>query len=79
MLYYVKDPEATINFFQSLLDKDGKLLIILVSGKWLELILNLVIALMWCVYTMLCKSLGSLRNVLVFHENACFQLNYNRF
>ncbi|XP_026233008.1 histamine N-methyltransferase [Anabas testudineus] len=33
MLYYVKDPEATINFFQSLLDKDGKLLIILVSGE----------------------------------------------
>uniref|UniRef100_A0A3Q3MJD7 Histamine N-methyltransferase n=1 Tax=Mastacembelus armatus TaxID=205130 RepID=A0A3Q3MJD7_9TELE len=31
MLYYVKDPEATINFFHSLLDKNGKLLIILVS------------------------------------------------
>ncbi|XP_029981533.1 histamine N-methyltransferase [Sphaeramia orbicularis] len=32
MLYYVKDPGATISFFQSLLDKNGKLLIILVSG-----------------------------------------------
>ncbi|XP_033966519.1 histamine N-methyltransferase-like isoform X3 [Pseudochaenichthys georgianus] len=32
MLYYVKDPGATIEFFQSLLDKKGKLLIILVSG-----------------------------------------------
>ncbi|XP_028993039.1 histamine N-methyltransferase-like [Betta splendens] len=33
MLYYVKDPEATIDFFQSLLDNNGKLLIILVSGE----------------------------------------------
>ncbi|XP_010793048.1 histamine N-methyltransferase [Notothenia coriiceps] len=33
MLYYVKDPRATIEFFQSLLDKKGKLLIILVSGE----------------------------------------------
>lgn len=33
MLYYVKDTEATISFFQSLLNKNGKLLIILVSGK----------------------------------------------
>ncbi|TKS67459.1 Histamine N-methyltransferase [Collichthys lucidus] len=33
MLYYVKDPEATINFFHSLLNKNGKLLIILVSGE----------------------------------------------
>ncbi|XP_051564773.1 histamine N-methyltransferase isoform X4 [Myxocyprinus asiaticus] len=33
MLYYVKDPEATVSFFRSLLDKDGKLLIILVSGE----------------------------------------------
>ncbi|XP_049450578.1 histamine N-methyltransferase-like [Epinephelus fuscoguttatus] len=33
MLYYVKDPGATISFFQSLLDKSGKLLIILVSGE----------------------------------------------
>ncbi|XP_028250272.1 histamine N-methyltransferase [Parambassis ranga] len=33
MLYYVKDPEATLRFFQSLLDKNGKLLIILVSGE----------------------------------------------
>ncbi|XP_034549029.1 histamine N-methyltransferase-like isoform X2 [Notolabrus celidotus] len=33
MLYYVKDPEATVSFFQSLLDKNGKLLIILVSGE----------------------------------------------
>ncbi|KAM3607947.1 uncharacterized protein V6R79_016776 [Siganus canaliculatus] len=33
MLYYVKDPGATVNFFQSLLDKNGKLLIILVSGE----------------------------------------------
>lgn len=39
MLYYVKDPGATISFFQSLLDKNGKLLIILVSGKWMDLIL----------------------------------------
>lgn len=38
MLYYVKDPAATISFFQSLLDKNGKLLIILVSGKWIDLI-----------------------------------------
>ncbi|XP_077437174.1 histamine N-methyltransferase-like [Vanacampus margaritifer] len=33
MLYYVKDVEATIRFFRSLLDKNGKLLIILVSGE----------------------------------------------
>nr|XP_057937132.1 histamine N-methyltransferase-like isoform X2 [Doryrhamphus excisus]XP_057937133.1 histamine N-methyltransferase-like isoform X2 [Doryrhamphus excisus]XP_057937134.1 histamine N-methyltransferase-like isoform X2 [Doryrhamphus excisus] len=33
MLYYVKDVDATIRFFQSLLDKNGKLLIILVSGE----------------------------------------------
>ncbi|KAM9486071.1 histamine N-methyltransferase-like isoform 2-T2 [Clarias gariepinus] len=33
MLYYVNDPEATISFFRSLLHKDGKLLIILVSGQ----------------------------------------------
>ncbi|KAM9850827.1 histamine N-methyltransferase isoform 1-T2 [Aulostomus maculatus] len=33
MLYYVKDPGATISFFQSLLDKNGKLIIILVSGE----------------------------------------------
>ncbi|XP_004563174.1 histamine N-methyltransferase [Maylandia zebra] len=33
MLYYVKDPEATVRFFQGLLGKNGKLLIILVSGK----------------------------------------------
>lgn len=33
MLYYVKDPEATVRFFESLLGKNGKLLIILVSGK----------------------------------------------
>ncbi|KAL6100602.1 hnmt [Pungitius sinensis] len=33
MLYYVKDPGATINFFRSLLDNNGKLLIILVSGE----------------------------------------------
>jgi len=32
MLYYVKDPEATVSFFRNLLEKDGKLLIILVSG-----------------------------------------------
>lgn len=51
MLYYVKDPGATINFFQSLLDKNGKLLIILVSGKWMELILNLFITLMCFMYT----------------------------
>uniref|UniRef100_A0A3Q3W023 Histamine N-methyltransferase n=1 Tax=Mola mola TaxID=94237 RepID=A0A3Q3W023_MOLML len=33
MLYYVKDPEATVSFFQSLLNTNGKLLIILVSGE----------------------------------------------
>uniref|UniRef100_A0A8C6V4H4 Histamine N-methyltransferase n=1 Tax=Neogobius melanostomus TaxID=47308 RepID=A0A8C6V4H4_9GOBI len=33
VLYYVKDPGATISFFQSLLDKNGKLLIILASGE----------------------------------------------
>nr|XP_055072376.1 histamine N-methyltransferase-like isoform X1 [Misgurnus anguillicaudatus] len=33
MLYYVKDPEATVSFFRSLLDEDGKLLISLVSGE----------------------------------------------
>lgn len=33
MLYYVKDPGATITFFHSLLNKNGKLLIILVSGN----------------------------------------------
>lgn len=33
MLYYVKDPGATISFFQSLLDKNGKLIIMLVSGE----------------------------------------------
>ncbi|XP_066543112.1 histamine N-methyltransferase-like [Hoplias malabaricus] len=32
MLYYVKDPEATIEFFRSLLNKDGKLLIIVGAG-----------------------------------------------
>lgn len=39
MLYYVKDPGATVSFFQSLLDKNGKLVIILVSGEWMDLIL----------------------------------------
>ncbi|TRY98319.1 hypothetical protein DNTS_031702 [Danionella cerebrum] len=33
MLYYVKDPKATVSFFRSLLDKEGRLLIILVSGE----------------------------------------------
>ncbi|KAJ7992793.1 hypothetical protein DPEC_G00282380 [Dallia pectoralis] len=33
MLYYVKDPVATVSFYQSLLNENGKLLIILVSGK----------------------------------------------
>ncbi|KAM9305792.1 histamine N-methyltransferase [Gastrophryne carolinensis] len=33
MLYYVKDVPATLKFFKSLLAADGKLLIILVSGK----------------------------------------------
>ncbi|XP_056899577.1 histamine N-methyltransferase-like isoform X2 [Takifugu flavidus] len=33
MLYYVNDPEATVRFFQSLLSENGKLLVILVSGK----------------------------------------------
>uniref|UniRef100_A0A8C4Z5N3 Histamine N-methyltransferase n=1 Tax=Gadus morhua TaxID=8049 RepID=A0A8C4Z5N3_GADMO len=32
VLYYVKDPDATISFFQSLLSQTGKLLITLVSG-----------------------------------------------
>lgn len=40
MLYYVKDPGATISFFQSLLDKNGKLLIILVSGELIDVNLN---------------------------------------
>uniref|UniRef100_A0A3Q3QAK1 Uncharacterized protein n=1 Tax=Monopterus albus TaxID=43700 RepID=A0A3Q3QAK1_MONAL len=35
MLYFVKDPGATISFFQSLLNKNGKLVIILVSGNGL--------------------------------------------
>ncbi|XP_030642849.1 histamine N-methyltransferase-like [Chanos chanos] len=33
MLYYVKDPEATVSFYRSLLNKNGKLVIILVSGE----------------------------------------------
>ncbi|KAK7129419.1 hypothetical protein R3I94_017584 [Phoxinus phoxinus] len=33
MLYYVKDPAATVSFFRSLLDKDGKLMISLASGE----------------------------------------------
>ncbi|XP_068594191.1 histamine N-methyltransferase-like [Cebidichthys violaceus] len=33
MLYYVKDPGATMSFFRSLLDKNGKLLLILVSAN----------------------------------------------
>ncbi|XP_061092951.1 histamine N-methyltransferase-like [Conger conger] len=33
MLYYIADPGATVSFFRSLLNKNGKLLIILVSGK----------------------------------------------
>lgn len=33
MLYYVNDPEATVRFFRSLLSVNGKLLLILVSGK----------------------------------------------
>ncbi|XP_075965512.1 histamine N-methyltransferase isoform X2 [Anarhichas minor] len=33
MLYYVKDPGATMSFFRSLLDKNGKLLLMLVSGE----------------------------------------------
>lgn len=33
MLYYVKDPEATVSFFRSLLSSSGKLVIILVAGK----------------------------------------------
>ncbi|XP_053733170.1 histamine N-methyltransferase isoform X1 [Synchiropus splendidus] len=33
MLYYVKDVGATVDFFHSLLDKSGKLLILLVSGE----------------------------------------------
>lgn len=43
MLYYVKDPEATVSFFRSLLDKNGKLLIILVSSKKMKtLFLSLI-------------------------------------
>ncbi|XP_076119701.1 histamine N-methyltransferase-like [Alosa pseudoharengus] len=33
MLYYVKDPEATVSFFRSLLSENGKLVIILVAGQ----------------------------------------------
>ncbi|KAL2081499.1 hypothetical protein ACEWY4_023352 [Coilia grayii] len=33
MLYYVKDPDATVSFFRSLLSDSGKLVIILVSGQ----------------------------------------------
>ncbi|KAJ8350257.1 hypothetical protein SKAU_G00253870 [Synaphobranchus kaupii] len=33
MLYYVADPIATVSFFRSLLNKNGKLMIILVSDK----------------------------------------------
>ncbi|XP_062390052.1 histamine N-methyltransferase [Sardina pilchardus] len=33
MLYYVKDPEATVSFFRSLLSENGKLVIILVAGE----------------------------------------------
>ncbi|KAM4608284.1 histamine N-methyltransferase-like [Polymixia lowei] len=50
MLYYVKDPEATVSFFRSLLNKNGKLLVILVSGEsgWGKL---------WRTYrTQLCNS-----------------------
>ncbi|XP_076858360.1 histamine N-methyltransferase-like [Brachyhypopomus gauderio] len=38
-LYYVEDPESAILFFQSLLQKNGKLLLILVSGEgsWAKL------------------------------------------
>ncbi|KAK1789226.1 hypothetical protein P4O66_015171 [Electrophorus voltai] len=38
-LYYVEDSEATILFFKSLLEKNGKLLILLVSGEgsWAKL------------------------------------------
>ncbi|XP_060786484.1 histamine N-methyltransferase-like isoform X2 [Neoarius graeffei] len=65
MLYYVSDPEATVSFFRSLLHKDGKLLIILVSGQsgWGRL---------WRTYqAQLCKSdisqcitTGDIRNFL---------------
>ncbi|KAK3568734.1 hypothetical protein QTP86_015407, partial [Hemibagrus guttatus] len=33
MLYYVNNPKVTVSFFKSLLNKDRKLLIILVSGQ----------------------------------------------
>ncbi|KAJ8255680.1 hypothetical protein COCON_G00195440 [Conger conger] len=33
MLYYVADPHATVSFFRSLLNENGKLIIILVSDK----------------------------------------------
>ncbi|OPJ79737.1 histamine N-methyltransferase [Patagioenas fasciata monilis] len=36
MLYYVKDVPATIRYFQSLLEAQGKLLIILVSERFVE-------------------------------------------
>ncbi|XP_076858359.1 histamine N-methyltransferase-like isoform X2 [Brachyhypopomus gauderio] len=35
-LYYVDDPEAAILFFQRLLQKNGKLLLILVSDVWMN-------------------------------------------
>ncbi|KAK1789129.1 hypothetical protein P4O66_015076 [Electrophorus voltai] len=39
MLYYVEDPEATLLFFRSLLRKNGKLLLIVLSGEgvWTKL------------------------------------------
>ncbi|KAM9455509.1 histamine N-methyltransferase-like [Clarias gariepinus] len=33
MLYYVKDPEATVSFYRSLLHKNGKILVILVTRE----------------------------------------------
>ncbi|TSV15279.1 Histamine N-methyltransferase [Bagarius yarrelli] len=40
MLYYVEDPEATISFYRSLLQKGGKILLILLAGEtaWARLI-----------------------------------------
>ncbi|XP_068600531.1 histamine N-methyltransferase-like isoform X1 [Brachionichthys hirsutus] len=40
MMYFVKDPEATVSFFQSLLNKNGRLLITLYSGNigWVKML-----------------------------------------
>ncbi|XP_068600692.1 histamine N-methyltransferase-like [Brachionichthys hirsutus] len=40
MMYFVKDPEATVSFFQSLLNRNGRLLITLHSGNtgWVKML-----------------------------------------